>query len=124
MNVAYLDLSITVSDREFVIKVYCKTDDYDFEVITLPFLESNVDDLMCYSVYFGQILRFMRLCSKKEDFIERAKMLSAMLISRGYTRGRLPTKLNQVLERYKHEWSKFGNSVLPHELTRAVLYFR
>ena len=109
-------------DEEFVIKVYCKTDDYDFNVVTLPFLESNVAEEMCYNVYFGQVLRFLRICSKVVDFIERTKFLSDNLIARSYVKKKLATKLNQVLFRYNREWNKFGNRILPHELTRQVLF--
>ena len=49
-SVAYLDLSVSVANNNYVIKVYCKTDDYNFEVIMLPFLESNVADEMCFYV--------------------------------------------------------------------------
>ena len=122
LNVAYLDLSINVLEQDFVMKVYCKTDEYTFEVISLPFLESNVDEGMCYSVYFSQILRFIRICSRKDDFIERSKLLSDMLMARGYLKGRLSTKLNQVLSKYQQDWAKFGSGLLPHELTRRILY--
>ena len=47
-NVAYLDLSVSVVDSQFRVKVYCKTDDYDFCVISLPFLDSNVAVEMYY----------------------------------------------------------------------------
>ena len=121
-NVAYLDLSISVSQSNFIIKVYCKTDDYDFTVVTLPFLESNVAEEMCYNIFFGQILRFLRICSKLEDFMERAKLLADTLIDRNYIKKKLATKLNQVLFRYQKEWSKFVTKILPHELTRQVLF--
>jgi hypothetical protein len=121
-NVAYLDLSISVSESSFIIKVYCKTDDYDFTVVTLPFLESNVAEEMCYNVFFGQILRFLRICSKLEDFVVRAKFLADTLVDRMYNKKKLATKLNQVLFRYPKEWNKFEMKILPHELTRQVLF--
>ena len=121
-NVAYLDLSISVSESDFIIKVYCKTDDYDFMVVSLPFLESNIAEEMCYNVFFGQILRFLRICSRIEDFIERARFLANNLIERKYVKKKLATKLNQVLFRYRKDWRKFTARILPHELTRQVLF--
>ena len=72
-NVAYLDLSVSVDNGQFQVKVYCKTDDYNFSVITLPFLDSNVAVEMCYYVYFGQILRFLQgwKILKKDVFFSR-----------------------------------------------------
>ena len=52
-DIAFLDLSISIMNTKFEIKVYCKTDDYQFQVITLPFLESNMSRDMCYYVYVG-----------------------------------------------------------------------
>jgi hypothetical protein len=121
-GVAYLDLSISVSESEFVIKVYCKTDDYSFTVVTMPFLESNVAEEMCYNVFFGQVLRFLRICTKLEDFMERAKLLADTLLERKYIKKKLATKLNQVLFRYRKEWNKFETKILPHELTSQVLF--
>ena len=77
---------------------------------------------MCYSVYFGQVLRYMRICSRKDDFIVRTKQLSQLLMARGYDRKRLSTKLNQVLRKYQLEWMKFGSNILPHDITREILH--
>ena len=82
-SVVYLDLSVSVVDRIFIVKVYCKTDNYNFEMITLPFLESNVASEMCYNVYFGQILWYLRICTKISDFKERCISLTWLLQQRG-----------------------------------------
>jgi hypothetical protein len=56
--IVYLDLSVSVHNSQFHVKVYCKTSNCNFSVVTLPFLDSNVAVEMCYYVYFGQILVF------------------------------------------------------------------
>lgn len=121
-NVAYLDLSVSVVDNYFVVKVYCKTDDYEFSVITLPFLDSNVAVEMCYYVYFGQILRFLRICSRLENFKERCIFLTRLLQNRGYVNSRLASKFNEVLHRHRRDWSKFQNMVKVRELMVTVVY--
>jgi hypothetical protein len=117
-----LDLSISVLESKFIIKVYCKTDDYSFTVVTMPFLESNVAEEMCYNVFFGQVLRFLRICTKLENFMERAKFFADTLLERKYIKKKLATKLNQALFRYHKEWNKFETKILPHELTSRVLF--
>ena len=52
-NCAFLDLNVSIVNESFRIKVYNKTDDYSFRVITFPYLESNILTSICYSVYFG-----------------------------------------------------------------------
>mgnify|MGYP006105434433 CR=1 FL=1 len=56
LNSSFLDLNVSVYDNEFVTEVYNKIDDYDFRVITFPFLESNIVTTVCYSVFFGKSL--------------------------------------------------------------------
>ena len=120
--VAFLDLSISVVNCHFVIKVYCKTDDYNFEVITLPFLESNVVEEMCYYVYFGQVLRFMRICSLLADFKGRSSLLTHMLVLRGYAFERLAKKFMEVMFRYRAEVVKYGHFALVRNMMLEVVY--
>ena len=61
LNCAFLDLKVSVVDKKFQIQVYNKTDDYNFNVIVFPFLESNIVTDICYSVFFGEILRYLRI---------------------------------------------------------------
>ena len=122
MNVSYLDLSVSVVNSNFHVKVYCKTDDYSFSVITLPFLESNVAIEMCYYVYFGQILRFLRICTCLEDFKERSIFLTWLLQQRGYNNTRLASKFNEVLYRHKKDWFKFNGLIRVRDLMLGVVY--
>ena len=122
LNVAYLDLSVSVVNSQFQVKVYCKTDDYNFLVITLPFLESNVAVEMCYYVYFGQILRFLRICSRLEDFKERCIFLTRLLQNRGYVNCRLASKFNEVLHHHKKDWTKFREKVNIRDLMVEGVY--
>ena len=121
-NVAFLDLSVSVYDRKFETRIYCKTDDYNFVVISLPFIESNVSTEMCFYVYFGQILRFLRVCSKLQYFIERSIFLTRMLQERGYNSPRLASKFNQVILRHRQDWSKFAALISTKELMMRVIY--
>ena len=95
---------------------------YSFNVVTLPFLDSNIAEELCYSVFFSQVLRFLRICSTVEDFVERTKELSTKLMQRNYRKKKLATKLNRVLFRYNSEWSKFVSRYLPHEITILILF--
>jgi hypothetical protein len=56
-------MEVQIIQRNYVTKVYCKTDDFPFHIISLPFLESNISNKLCYLVFYGQVLRYQRLCS-------------------------------------------------------------
>ena len=119
---AFLDLNVSVVDHQFRVKVYNKTDDYNFRVITFPFLESNILTVICYSVFFGEILRFLRICSNLNDFENRAQMLVGMLIERGYKRSEMAKQFIKVFFRYKSEVRKFPGCINPADSMQRVVY--
>ena len=63
-----LDMDVSLRDRSVTTKVYCKADAFPFRVVAMPFLESNLDRGVCYRVFYGQVVRFQRLCTYREDF--------------------------------------------------------
>ena len=50
----FLDLDITVVNRRFCFKVFHKVNLFDFEVISFPFLESNIPQYICCNTFFSQ----------------------------------------------------------------------
>ena len=50
-EVNVLDLHVTIQQGTVITRVYCKTDDFPFDVISLPFLASNLDSKVCYMVF-------------------------------------------------------------------------
>ena len=51
----FLDLNINICDNnKLSSKIYNKTDDFDFEVISFPFPESNIHSNITYSAFFSQ----------------------------------------------------------------------
>ena len=57
----------------FSTSVYHKVDDFSFPVILYSFPGSDVPIKMDYDVFSSQLLRFARICSVKDDFVERAE---------------------------------------------------
>ena len=108
-----LDMEVKIIDSIITTKVFCKADIFPFNVITLPFLDSNLDTRICYRVFYGQIVRFQRLCSLRKDFEERSKFLLDILVDRGYNRGLLRREFCKAVEKYMGEFQKW---VLPVNL--------
>ena len=79
-----MDLYIRVIDGKFVTGIYHKVDDFNFEVISYPFPDSNIHSSLGYSTFYSQLIRFHRLCNNKSDFLFRAKLICLKLINRGY----------------------------------------
>ena len=101
-------MNVVINEFSFLTSVYCKTDDFPFDVISLPFLEGNLSNRICYLVFFGQILRFCRLSTRLEDFIIRVKKLGTILLNRGYQMKLLKREFCRVIEKYRIEFQKWN----------------
>ena len=97
----FLDLYIRVVDNKFVTGIYHKVDDFNFEVISYPFPQSNVHSMLGYSTYYSQLIRFFRLCNNINDFLFRAKFSYSKLVKRGY-------KHNLLLKHFKKFCSAYN----------------
>ena len=95
-----LDMEVKLVNGNITTKVYCKTDTFPFNVISLPFLETNIDTKICYKVFYGQIIRFQRLCTDISTFEERTKILIDILIKRRYRFDKLQREFCRAIERF------------------------
>ena len=53
-----LDLNLSISNGTVSTKIYDKQDDFDFDIINFPFLDSDVPRRNSYGVYISQLIRF------------------------------------------------------------------
>ena len=48
-----------------------KQDDFNFEIVNLPFLDGDVPRSPSYGAYISQLIRFAEVCSNVDDFNSR-----------------------------------------------------
>ena len=92
----FLDLYIRVVDEKFVTGIYHKVDDFNFEVISFPFPQSNINTMLGYTTFYSQLIRFSRLCNNINDFLFRAKLCYIKLVKRGYMHSLLYKYLKKI----------------------------
>ena len=81
-----MDLYLFRGDRDYLkCKTYDKRDDFSFEIINYPYLESNIPRSPAYGVYVSRLVAFARTCSDISDFTYRHDLLAKKLITQGYT---------------------------------------
>ena len=102
-----LDMNVRLLDGAITTKVYCKADTFPFQVISLPFLESNLDRGVCYRVFYGQMVRFQRLCTYREDFEARARYLLDILRARGYRLDLLGRQFSRAIGKYISDFQRW-----------------
>ena len=57
---SFLDLYLFISDGLVKTKIYDKRDDFDFDIVNFPFLDSDVPRSTSYGVYISKLIRFAR----------------------------------------------------------------
>ena len=116
----FLDLNINISNNnKLVFKLYNKTDDFNFEVINFPFLESNIHSNITYSAYYSQLFRYAKICSNYTDFKNRCKKLSEKLILRGFSAKKISWQFkkfsfmyHELLSKYTKNYKEILNDIL------------
>ena len=68
---AILDLHLSISNDIFSIKINDNRDDFDFEIVNFPFLDSDVPRTTSYGVCISQLIRFTRASSYDTYFNTR-----------------------------------------------------
>ena len=56
-----LDLHLSILDALVKTSIFDKRDDFDFDIVTFPFLDGDVPRSTSYSVYISQLIRFARV---------------------------------------------------------------
>jgi hypothetical protein len=52
-------------------KLYDKRDDFNFPIVNIPFICSNIPAAPVYGVYISQLIRYCRACGSYQDFLDR-----------------------------------------------------
>ena len=79
-----MDLNLCISNGTVSTKIYDKRDDFDFDIVNIPFLNGDVPRRTSYGVYISQLIRFARASLNLNDFNYRNKALTAKLLRQGY----------------------------------------
>ena len=54
-----MDLHLSISNGFVSSKIYDKRDDFDFDIVNLPFLDGHVPRRPSYGVYISQLIRLL-----------------------------------------------------------------
>ena len=116
---SFLDLLLFKDDGELKCRVYDKRDDFNFNIVNYPFMESNIPINPAYGVYVSRLIAFARICTDFKDFAERHKLLASKLLKQGFSKQKLKkvflkfvNKYQEVLIKYHVNFSEHINIIL------------
>ena len=85
----YLDVHIEIIDGKFITSIYDKRKDFNFKIISLPHMSSNIPSGPAYGVYISQVYRYFRANNNIDGFYTEVKELSRKLVDQGFTVNKL-----------------------------------
>lgn len=105
----FLDLGIQITSTEQLkLNLYNKTDVFNFDVIRYVHSTSNIHSQVAFNTFFGQLVRFARICSHQKDFVCAAHNLINSFISKGYSPNDLDRITAKMFKTYSMLVAKFG----------------
>ena len=117
-NVHYLDLNIFLHSGIFKYSLFDKRNDFDFNVISYPFLSGNIPKIPTYGVYVSQLIRF---CNVSSESIQKAVLdFNNKLRKQGFAMETLKRKFLQFSTKYIHLWSKFGEDITSENYLNSI----
>ena len=97
---SFLDLHLSISDGFVKNKIFDGGDDFDFDIVNIPFLDGDVPRSTPYGVYISQLFRFARVSSHVDDFNTPNKVLEAKLLRQGYRYHKLRKAFSKFYRRH------------------------
>jgi hypothetical protein len=84
-SASFLDLFLEFDDNcQLSTKIYDKRDDFNFKIINVSNMCSNIPASPAYGVYISQLIRYARASSNYSDFLKRHLYLRNKLLDQGY----------------------------------------
>ena len=94
--------------QQFLITLYDKRRDYNFEVISFPFLDGNIPKGPTYGIFISQLVRFAQINSTYKGFITNARDLVCKLTNQHFDVAALRNKFKVFVDKYFDIWGKYG----------------
>ena len=85
--------------------------DFDFDIVNFPFMDSDVPRRTSYGVYISKLIRFARASSNLNDFNYRNKDLTAKLLRQGYRYFKLRKAFSKLYRRHSALLEKYSVSL-------------
>ena len=95
-SASFLDLDINIQHREFRLSLYDKRDTFPFDIVRMPYLDSNMPSRIFYSTLNAEILRIARCTTEREAFVKSANKLCTRMLKQGANYNRTIHSLTKI----------------------------
>ena len=109
-HATFLDLDITINNKQFSLKLYDKRDDFNFSISRMPFLSNNMPSRIFYSSFSSEFLRIARCTTGKEDFLASCLNLMDRMWKQGAELSRARHSMHNVFKKHTISFMPFFDS--------------
>ena len=102
-------MTISIYRDKFYIKLYDKRNDYDFDVISFPYLDGNRPKGQSYGIFISQLIRYARINTSFSNFISDCKKLVTKLVGQYFDVAALIKRFQVFINNHFNVWGKLGN---------------
>ena len=110
-KVNFLDITISVYQGKFRYECYDKRNDFNFNVISFPYMCGNLPLVQMHGLFVSQLVRYCYTNSTFNAFVECSKTLYKKLIVQGFQPHRLRKNFDKFCQQHLDTWSKFGHDM-------------
>ena len=118
----FLDMSLKIKDGDIETSMFDKRDHFQFAIVRLPYLVSNIPQRMFYASIGAEFLRICRISSD----LSHAKICLSSLVGRAIKQGAdqefLLITLRRTLNRHSDVFLKFRDSMNIHFLNSLFIF--
>ena len=100
-SATFLDMDISISNSIFNKKLFDQRNEFNFDVISLPNMSSNIPINQAYSTYYNQIIRYFRANNNYSNFVHSVKCLYNKLCKQNFNKRLLLKYLKLFICKYE-----------------------
>ena len=102
LNTNYLDMNISINNKQFIHKLYDKRNDFTFKVISMPNMSSNSRFRPTYGVLYSQIVRLFNANNSINIFKADVKNLMNKLIKQNFSLNLLKKQVQMFSHNFEY----------------------
>ena len=110
-KVNFLDVTISIYQGKFKYECYDKRNDFNFNVISFPFMSGNLPQTQMHGLFISQLVRYCCTNSTFNSFLKCSNKLYKKLVTQGFQPERLQKNFIAFCQQNINLWSKYGQDL-------------
>ena len=106
-SASFLNLDLSIVNKQFIYKLFDKRDAFPFFIVRMPHMSSNIPSKIFYSALMGEFLRIARSTLRVEDFIPKASDLVVRMKTQGGNEKVMQKQLMKIINRHPDSFTQF-----------------